>query len=177
MALWMVTLDTFYDDYKRPSGDVDQIGMFSTRRAAIIAGVTAAAAYNAEHAAIADDFWEEEPADTSEDSPSMQHSYKKLRGARDEYVKLSLAVLSVDFNDDEAVTLYEQAYRIALEDALGPAEYGVKSTGGRPTWEHAAIKSDIDAVHDYNFFWTNRGKEPAREVVDSSEGSGEEEEA
>jgi len=128
--VWTVTLHYHYDDYKRAESSVETIGVFTTRRGAVLAGIGAAYSKNDERG---------KPA------------------AREAYSNLVHSALNIDFSSDQAAKDFLTAHGHALEQVLGEGEFGLLSTGYRPEWLSQKVTGEEDAMAKYN---TYLGKNP-----------------
>lgn len=145
----MASLDFYTDDYKRPEGSAEQLGIFATQAAAKTAGVTEAFNYNVERMEIGEP---DEQYLRSETEPR-----KRARLAEDErqqaYIDIARSVKDVDFEDVAAAEAFDKKHREALEAFLGESEFGVKSSGARPLWKFTR-STDLDPVmKNYEKFW------------------------
>lgn len=140
--VWFAAIEYKDLDLKRPEWGCHHIGVFSTRRAAIIAGVTASLELNGQ-------FFEEAYDPPPDAAESVKQRWAAEEAVQAAYVSVARKVNEVNFDDDEAVKAYEEDHKKTLTKFLDQFEHSY-----HPLWESHTVVGDEVAEKRYGAAWS-----------------------
>ena len=134
MKVYIMSLDYFYDDYKRPEGSSDIVGVTKNESKAYLEVFKIEYKRNID--TIYEDIDEEDEEDQEEDQKEDQKEDYKKEIKSSEYTKLYKQLELKEFTKE-----FISSWETARENFLGESEYGVMSTGYRASvTEHELIE-------------------------------------